>query len=213
MRYSNLKHGLSTAYRNIPILINIVLILSHFNLNYSTLKLHINMAKREFVATTTPTSEDILAKISELDNMLFAFFNQFSKTTPGLQSIGEVGLPFVEKCAEKVPNFPEILSATFDKSDFNIKLAGVQDFFTFKQRIMEMLAQRESSAKTCKTDAMYFANEYYGIVQKEAARTLTYKPTLDELMPFYKKSKADKTATLLSKKSIVSQPTGQTATN
>jgi hypothetical protein len=171
------------------------------------------MAKRDIVATATPTSEEILAKISELDSMLFAFFSQFNKTTPGQQSIGDASLPFVEKCAEKVPNFPEILSATFDKTDFNVKLAGVQDYFTFKQKILEMLAQRESSAKTCKTDAMYFANEYYGIVQKEAARAVMYKPTLDELMPFYKKSKSDKTATLLSKKSVARQPTGQPATN
>lgn len=171
------------------------------------------MAKREIVATATPTSEEILAKISELDNMLFAFFSQFNKTTPGQQSIGDLSLSFVEKCAEKVPNFPEILAATFDKTDFSVKLAGVQDFFIFKQKILEMLAQRESNVKTCKTDAMYFANEYYGIVQKEAARTIIYKPTLDELMPFYKKSKSDKTATLLSKKTVANQTTGQPASN
>ena len=35
---------------------------------------------------------------------------------------------------------------------------------------------------------MYYANEYYRIIQKEAVRNTKYKPTLDELTPFYKRS-------------------------
>jgi hypothetical protein len=151
------------------------------------------MAKREILEATLTQREDILAKINELDNLVVAYFSQYQKTTVGQQSIGDSSLPFVDTCVNNVETYPEILSGTFNKSDFNVKVSAVNDFFAFKQKIADTIAKWDTAAKICKTDAMYYANEYYGIIQKEAGRNTKYKPTLDELTPFYKKSKAEKT--------------------
>jgi hypothetical protein len=151
------------------------------------------MAKREILETTLTQREDILSKINELDNLVVAYFSQFQKATVGQQSIGDSSLPFVDTCANKVETFPEILSGTFNKADFNLKSSAVDDFFAFKQKITDAIAKWDNTAKICKSDAMYYANEFYGIIQKEAGRNTKYKPTLDELTPFYRKSKTDKT--------------------
>ena len=151
------------------------------------------MAKRELLETTLTQRDEIISKINELDGLVVAYFSQFQKTTTGQQSVGEVSFPFVDLCANKAEMFPEILAGTFNKADFNLKASAVDDFFAFKQKIAETVAKWDTAAKICKSDAMYYANEYYGIIQKEAGRNTKYKPTLDELTPFYKKSKADKT--------------------
>jgi hypothetical protein len=150
------------------------------------------MAKREILETTLTQREEILAKITELDSLVVAYFSQFQKTTVGQQSVGESSLPFMDTCANNVETYPEILSSTFNKADFNLKAGAVADFFTFKLKAADTIAKWDTAAKICKTDAMYYANEYYHILQKEAGRNTKYKPTLDVLVPFYKKSKAEK---------------------
>jgi hypothetical protein len=152
------------------------------------------MAKREILETTITQRAEILSKIAELDNMVVAYFGQYHKMTPGQQSIGEASLPFLEKCVGKIEMYPEILSSTFNKEDFNDKASGVADFMAFKQKLTEAINKWDSNAKICKSDAMYYANEYYSIIQKEAGRNTRYKPTLDELTSFYKKSKPEKPA-------------------
>ena len=146
------------------------------------------MAKRELVGTVSVQKDEIIAKIKELDGLVTEFLSQFEKATTGQQAIGDASLTFIENCTKKVQVFPEILSGTFNKEDFAIKASGVSDFFAVKQKIAEALIGWETSAKICKTDAMYYANEYYGIIQREAVRNTKYKPTLEELTPFYKRS-------------------------
>ena len=146
------------------------------------------MAKREIVGTVSVQKAEIIAKIKELDVLVTEFLGQFEKATTGQQSIGDSSLTFIENCTKKVQVYPEILSGTFNKEDFAIKSGGVSDFFAVKQKIAEALTNWETLAKICKTDAMYYANEYYSIIQKEAVRNTKYKPTLDELTPFYKRS-------------------------
>ena len=145
------------------------------------------MAKREIVDTVSVQKDEIMAKIKELNDLVTAFLGQFEKATTGQQSIGDASLTFIENCAKKVQVYPEILSGTFNKEDFSVKTIGVSDFFAVKQKIAEALVNWEILAKICKTDAMYYANEYYSIIQKEATRNTKYKPTLEELTPFYKK--------------------------
>ncbi len=152
------------------------------------------MAKREIMATASVQRDEIVSKIKELDELIGQFFGQFEKATKGQQSMGDSSCTFVDNCIKKLEMYPEILSGTFNKEDFNVKNGAVTDFFAFKQKIAETVAKLETNAKICKTDAMYYANEYYGIIQKEAVRNTKYKPTLDELTPFYKRSnKTDKT--------------------
>lgn len=163
------------------------------------------MAKREIVGTVSVQKEEIIAKIKELDGLVTEFLGQFEKATTGQQSIGDSSLTFLENCTKKVQVYPEILSGTFNKEDFMVKAGGVNDFFAVKQKIAEALAGWETSAKICKTDAMYYANEYYGIIQREAVRNTKYKPTLEELTPFYKRS--NKSADSKTKTTSTSTPT------
>ena len=162
------------------------------------------MAKRELVGTVSVQKVEIMAKIKELDELVALYFSQFEKATPGQKSIGDGAITFVENCAKKVPLYPEILSGTFNQEDFIVKSGGVSDFFSFKQKIAEALNGWDSAIKICKTDAMYYANEYYGIIQREAVRNNKYKPTLEELTPFYKRS--NKTADSKTKTSPTSTP-------
>jgi hypothetical protein len=150
------------------------------------------MARREIMENTLTQRDEIISKINELDSLVVSYFSQFQKATAGQQSIGESSMPFVDTCAKNVETYPEILSGTFNKADFNLKTGAVDDFFAFKQKIADIATKWDTAAKICKTDAMYYANEYYGILQKEAGRNTKYKPTLDELTPFYKKSKTEK---------------------
>ena len=166
------------------------------------------MAKREIVGTVSVQKDEIMAKIKELNELVALYFSQFEKATPGQKSIGDGGITFVENCAKKVPVYPEILSGTFNQEDFLVKAGGVSDFFAFNQKIAEALTGWESSIKICKTDAMYYANEYYGIIQREAVRNNKYKPTLEELTPFYKRS--NKTADSKTKTTPTSTATAAT---
>ena len=135
------------------------------------------MAKRETSETMVSQSEEIFAKITELDTLVAQFFSQFEKTTAGLQSAGETSLPFLESCVSKLGVYPEILSGTFNKNDFSIKVRALKDYFSFSKKILEALSNWDAEAKICKTDGMYYGNEYYNIIQKEAARNTKYKPT------------------------------------
>ena len=163
------------------------------------------MAKREIVGTIGVQKDEIMAKIKELNELVALYFSQYEKATPGQKSIGDSAITFVENCAKKVPVYPEILSGTFNQEDFLVKAGGVSDFFAFNQKMAEAISGWETSVKICKTDAMYYANEYYGIIQREAVRNNKYKPTLEELTPFYKRS--NKTADSKTKTTSTATPT------
>ena len=158
------------------------------------------MAKKEMSITGNKERDAIMSKIDELNDLVIAYFNKFEKTTEGQKSIGELGYKFVETCANKMPLFPEILSATFNQADFAAKQEGTADFFAFKKRLFDGLLQWELSAKICKTDAMFYANDYYNILKREASKGTKYKPTAAELTLFYKKSSSEK---VLAKKALM----------
>jgi hypothetical protein len=149
------------------------------------------MAKRDNLVADAPVLKaDILNKIDELDAMVEQYFSQFHKATAGQRSISEATVPFVQTCVAKMNEYPEILSGTFNKEDFTAKAQGVTEFFELEDKLEQMNAKWEMAAKICKTDAMYYANEFYSIIQKEAARNTRYKPTCDVLTAFYKRSKS-----------------------
>ena len=149
------------------------------------------MKKRELLNQSEVTKEAILAKIQELSDMVAVYFSTFEKTTNGTQSVGDIGFKFVETCSATMPDYPEILAATFNQADALVKMGGVFDFFAFKKRVMAMLLEWEKSASICKTDAMFYANKYYGVLKQEASTTAKYRPAYNELMPFYKKSASE----------------------
>ena len=146
------------------------------------------MKKRELLNQSEVTKEAILAKIQELSDMVAVYFVKFEKTTDGTQSVGDVSIKFVEKCSENIPLYPEILAATFKQADALVKMGGVFDFFVFKKLVMAMLLEWEKAAKICKSDAMSYSNEYYGILKKAGSKEVKYRPALDELTPFFKRS-------------------------
>jgi hypothetical protein len=150
------------------------------------------MAKRELIASVNSERDEILAKMDELEVLTANYFLKFTKTTKGQQSIGDASLDFVVNCAIKADLYPEILSANFNKVDFKEKLDGVNDFFTFKQKILSSINKWDLDAKVCKTDSMFYANKIYSIIQSDAKESVKYQPACDELKNFYKKSASDK---------------------
>lgn len=163
------------------------------------------MAKREILDTANVQKSDIVAKINELDGLVEAFLMQFHKATNGQQSLGDNKIPFAEICAKKAVAFPEVLPGTYNTEDFSNKLTALTDFNGFKNSLSELMVKWETAARICKLDAMYYANEFYGIIQKEATRNTKYKPTLEELTPYYKR-KADKNAEEKGKNGTVPTP-------
>ena len=149
------------------------------------------MAIKAKLITGDVEKDAILAKIQELSDMVAAYFSKFEKTTNGTQSVGDIGFKFVETCSATMPNYPEILAATFNQADAQVKMGGVFDFFTFKGLVATMILDWEKSARICKTDAMFYANKYYRTIQTEAETTAKYRPAYNELMPFYKKSASE----------------------
>ena len=152
------------------------------------------MATGNTAPATAPTKADIMAKIDDLTISVRAYFTKFLKTTSGQQQMGETSLKFAEDCDRKADIFPEVLSGTHDKVDSKLKLAGSQDFFSFKTKVMEAVNEWDVSAKICKSDAMFYANKFYNAIQVEAKDNIKYQPTLDELKAFYKKTVDEKKA-------------------
>lgn len=152
------------------------------------------MGKRALIQSESQERADILAKMDELETLVANYFSKFSKTTKGQLSIGDITVEFVKKCDEKIDLYPEVLSQNFNKADFEAKFGGVLDFFEFKKKMLKSIGNWDISAKVCKTDAMFYANKFYGIIQIEANESVKYKPVFDELTSFYKKTASDKTA-------------------
>lgn len=150
------------------------------------------MAERDLSSTNNPERAEILAKMEELDALVVTYFLKFTKTTQGKSSIADASFDFVNTCAEKAELFPEVVPGTLDKPDYKEKLAGVNDFFAFKQRIMKAIGKWDTSAMVCKTDAMFYTNRIYNNFKVEAKSAVKYKPAYNELLPYYKKSTSDK---------------------
>ena len=152
------------------------------------------MSKTIISEVGVPTKADIMAKIDDLTVSVRAYFSVFVKSTSGQQLMGESSLKFAEDCEKQAKIFPEVLSGTHDKDDAQLKLSGARDFFAMKNKVMDAVGEWDVSAKICKSDAMYYANKFYGAIQEEAKQNVKYQPTLDELKAFYKKTFNEKKA-------------------
>ena len=152
------------------------------------------MSKTTVLEVGVPTKADIMAKIDDLTVSVRAYFSVFEKSTSGQQQMGESSLKFAEDCDKQANIFPEVLPGTHDKGDAQLKLSGARDFFAMKNKVMEAVGEWDVSAKICKSDAMYYANKFYGAIQEEAKENVKYQPTRDELKAFYKKTFNEKKA-------------------
>lgn len=150
------------------------------------------MAERDLSSSNNPERAEILAKMEELDTLVVNYFLKFTKTTQGKSSIGDGSFDFVNTTAEKAELFPEVVPNTLDKADYKLKLAGVNDFFAFKQRIIKAIGKWDTSALVVKTDSMFYTNRIYNNFKVEAKNAVKYQPAYNELLPYYKKSGGDK---------------------
>jgi hypothetical protein len=149
--------------------------------------------KRDIVNTTeVVTIETIENKYNELRELVDLYTQQFTKKTIGLQSVGEVGIDFTEKCFAKAQLFPEILPGTFDITDFQLKAGGLKDIQGMVFKLVVLVNKLDAPLKICKTDAKFYSNKFYSLIQEESNNSAKYLPTLSELTAFYKRSKSDK---------------------
>ncbi len=160
------------------------------------------MGKRTIVSadTTTNTDNTLLVEINnliaQLSSKVVEYLGSYTKTTQGKKSTGDVSLQFLKDCYQGVLEHPEILAPSFDKEDFSAKLTAIITFNLLEGKIFEAISDKwATNLMICKTDAMNYANEFYGIVQREANKDVKYQPLLDTLKSFYKKSKTDNSTT------------------
>jgi hypothetical protein len=146
----------------------------------------------------TPNVKEALVftKMGEMGGAIIDYFSDFTKVTNGAKSIKDetdATLFFVIDSYKGMLAFPEILSATFNKADFSLKVMGLLHFFLFKSKVNEVLDnQWNTSVGICKTDALFYANKFYNLIKEETDPK--YKPLTDSLREYYKKTKqSDKT--------------------
>ena len=159
------------------------------------------MAQRErssviadIVGTNTapnPKETLVFTKMAETGLAIADYFSDFGKITNGAKSIGDdtdASLFFIADAYKGMLAFPEILSATFDKTDFTLKVMGLMHFFLYKSKMQEILAsQWDTSVMICKTDALFYANKFYNIILTEPDPK--YKPLTDSMRAYYKRDK------------------------
>ena len=150
------------------------------------------MKKEKTLIAGDTKIEDIMALAAQYEQAVKNYVSQFTKTTNGTQSMGEAGYDFTVKCHVKKDLFPEILPGTFDVADFDAKMEGLSGLNQIRKQNDKINKYMDEATKICKTDAKFYANEFYGMIKKESNRSAKYKTTLDELTPFYKKSTTEK---------------------
>lgn len=166
------------------------------------------MAKKAIVSSDNAPDRDprlieIDSLLSQLSIIVVDFLGDFSKSTLGKKSVADYSLEFIKLCYKGVLDNPRIVAESFNKADFGSKLAALISYTLLTAKIEAAINDKWSTnLMICKTDALNYANEFYGIVQREAVKDLQYQPLLDSLKAYYKKAKSeDKTATDTPKKS------------
>jgi high-affinity Fe2+/Pb2+ permease len=150
------------------------------------------MKKEKTLVAEITKIEDIMALATQYEQAVKDYVSQFTKTTNGTQSMGDSGYEFSMKCQVKKDMFPEILPGTFDADDFDLKMTGLLNLNQIRKQNEKINRYMEEATKICKTDGKFYANEFYSMIKKESSRSAKYKTTVDELMPFYKKSTTEK---------------------
>jgi hypothetical protein len=144
---------------------------------------------------SNPKETLVFTKMAETGIAIADYFSDYAKVTDGKKSVNDdtdATLFFIADCYKGMLAYPEILSAKFNKEDFTLKIMGLMHFFLFRSKMQEVISnQWNTSVMICKTDALYYANEFYGIITREAARDNKYKPLAESLKVYYKKTKKD----------------------
>lgn len=144
---------------------------------------------------SNPKETLVFTKMSETGLAIVDYFSDYAKVTNGKKSINDdtdASIIFIADCYKGMLTYPEILSSKFNKEDFSLKIMGLMHFFLFKSKMQEVIQnQWDTSVMICKTDALYYANEFYAIITKEAERDNKYKPLAESLKEYYKKKKKE----------------------
>lgn len=155
------------------------------------------MAKRAILSSdTTPDRDPRLIEIdglvAQLSIKIVDFLGDFSKSTLGKKSVADYSLEFIKLCYKGVLENPRIVAQSFNQEDFGAKLAALVSYTLLNAKITEAINDKwATNLMICKTDALNYANEFYGIVQREAAKDIQYQPLLDSLKVYYKKAKSE----------------------
>jgi hypothetical protein len=166
------------------------------------------MAKRAILSSDNnsdrdPRLIDIDNLVAQLSTKIVDFLGDFSKSTLGKKSVSDYSLEFIKIAYQGVLDNPKIVAESFGKEDFGAKLGAIITYSLLTASITAAINDKwATNLMICKTDALNYANEFYGIVQREALKDVKYQPLLDSLKVFYKKTKSsDKTDTTTAKKS------------
>ena len=151
------------------------------------------MKNKEIMAELpVPTIEEIMVAGNAYAELVARYVVPFTKKTDGTKSMGDVGFIFAENARKRKDQYPEVASGTFDADEFDVKMDGVTNMNTIKALNKNIDKSMDEALVICKTDALSFANEFYGYLLKVKDRLVKYKTAFDELAPFYSKSKAEK---------------------
>lgn len=155
------------------------------------------MAKRDVLSSDTTSTDDpklvlIQSLISQLSLAVVDYLGDFIKDTTGKKSTGDYSFEFIKECFQGMSDNPELLAATFNKEGFTSKSSALSRFFSIRAAITEAIDKKwATNLMICKTDSLNYANEFYGIVQREAAKSVKYQPLYTKLKAYYKKTKSD----------------------
>jgi hypothetical protein len=157
------------------------------------------MAKRALVSSSETSIDTTNAKLivvnDLIDQLSFAvadLLGNFDKATSGKSPAGDTRLEFIKAAHQGTIDFPEILAQSFNKSDFSDKLTAALTYYVLRNSINKAIDDKwADNLSVCNTDAFNYANEFYGIIQREAAKNVKYAPYFAKLKAYYKRTKAD----------------------
>ena len=154
------------------------------------------MPKRAFVSSaevsidaTNPKLVVVTDLIGQLSFAIADLLGNFDKVTFGKKSAADTSLEFIKTAYQGTLDYPEILAQSFNKSDFADKLTALLTYSLLRNTINKAIDDKwANNLLVCNTDAFNYANEFYGIVQREAAKDVKYIPLFNTLKAFYKKT-------------------------
>ena len=104
------------------------------------------------------------------------------------QNLGD-GSDFVLKALNVVQNRGEIMPQTFNPAEFQKDQLLHQQLYDVQINLMPILQKLQDTITILGQELMEQSNSVYGQLQIAAKRDSSLKPLLDEMKPFYEKTK------------------------
>lgn len=107
------------------------------------------------------------------------------------QNLGD-GLDFVIKAINVVQNRGEIMPQAFQTAEFVKDQVLYQQLYDVQINLMPILQKLQDTMTILGQELMDQSNSVYGQLQTAAKKDQSLQPLLDEMKPFYEKSKKNK---------------------